>query len=196
MKFKRKNLSRAFSFVEVMVAVFLVSVGLLAALKLLTGGLSATMDSRDQLIASLLAQEGTELVRSVRDNNWANGKPSFNGGTAATTIGNGSWRINYNYTTTTALNDVSANPLRYRLLRSFSFYTHSGTSSTQFFRKIIISGDSNQKKVLSLVVWNGKSAGNPFVDKDSNALTENNLEKCNTENKCAYAEDVLTNWGE
>lgn len=177
LKIRNSKFTNAFSFVEVMVAVFLVSVGLLASLKLLTQGLRETMDSRDQLIASFLAQEGTELVRSVRDNNWASGNSSFSG----INIADGQKIDNLDITLTTSGSSTLT-------LNSNNYYIHSTTGTkTKYARKIDVSGDENQRVILSMVVWNGKSS-NQF-----SGLTKSN---CNADNKCAYAEDVLTNWGE
>lgn len=177
-----KNKSQAFSFIEVMISVFLVSVGLLAALSLLTKGLRETMDSRNQVIASLLAQEGTELVRSIRDSNWANNNPTFQG------IPNGtnSQQIDYKDATLASGN--------FQLKINNGFYQHSAGNNTKFFRKIIITKNSDEKAdITSMVVWNGRTS-NIFKDaKEDQDLDESN---CNTINKCAYAKDTLTSWGE
>lgn len=167
----RKN--KGFSFVEVMVSVFLVSVGLLAALSLLTKGLSETMDSRNQLIASLLAQEGVELVRSVRDTNWANGRDSFIG------IPNGTYAIDYKLTGF----DSSKKQLK---LDSDGFYQGDAGTPTKFFRKIDLSEPiPNQKTVRSIVAW-GIAIATQIPS----------MSDCNTAHKCAYTEDTLTKWGE
>ena len=63
-----------FSIAEVVVAVFVISTGLLAIISLIINSLNYSMLSRDQVIASQLAQEGIELVRNVRDNNIFNGR--------------------------------------------------------------------------------------------------------------------------
>ena len=44
---------------------------LTAIISLYSVGLRELMDERDNVISSLLAQEGIELVRNIRDNEWA-----------------------------------------------------------------------------------------------------------------------------
>jgi prepilin-type N-terminal cleavage/methylation domain-containing protein len=75
-KRSRKN-KKGFSFVEVMTAVFILTVGIIAALSLFSSQLTQLLNSRNQVIAGLLAQENMEIVRNIRDNNWANNKTAF-----------------------------------------------------------------------------------------------------------------------
>ncbi len=66
----RKQLAaRAFTLVETLVAVSLLTIAIVAPMSLTTQSLSAAYYSRDQITASFLAQEALEAVRSVRDDN-------------------------------------------------------------------------------------------------------------------------------
>lgn len=60
---------KGFSIGEVMVAMFILLVGMVDAIFLTVRSMGELYDSRDAIIATLLAQEGVELVRNVRDNN-------------------------------------------------------------------------------------------------------------------------------
>ncbi|MCK9467548.1 MAG: prepilin-type N-terminal cleavage/methylation domain-containing protein [Candidatus Absconditabacterales bacterium] len=59
----------AFTFIEVMIAIVIFSVGILAVLNLLTNNLKSMDRNNLKLQASLLAKEGIELVYNLRDSN-------------------------------------------------------------------------------------------------------------------------------
>jgi len=191
-KYKDKKI-RAFSFVEVMISVFLVSIGLLAALSLLSSGLSELMSSRDQVTASLLAQEGTELVRNMRDANWTRGKSSFY---SFPTYATGCV-IDYKFSPFSNLCPATRSADGAQLRKnSDGFYELSatGTTSTRFFRRIDLSL-TVPRIIDSIVVWNGKTS-DVFSDVTNPTTFALIKSKCNAANKCAYAEDILSNWGE
>lgn len=170
MQNKDKNLP-AFSLIEVLMSAFILGVGLTAVIGLLSTGLHQSIESRSQLVSAFLSQEGVELVRNIRDDNWAKGKPSLTG------IDDGNnCRI-----------DVTDVSLRcdgnYLLRRTGSgYYNHFSGDATKFSRKITVTGDSNQKLVTSYVVW-----GPDFPS---------SVSTCNTESKCAYTQIVLNKWKE
>lgn len=62
--------NKAESLLEVIVSIFVVSVGAAVATSLIVTSLQSNSFSRDNLIALNLAQEGIEAVRLVRDTNW------------------------------------------------------------------------------------------------------------------------------
>lgn len=68
MKIKAKN-KKGFSIGEVLIAMFILLIGIVDAIFLTVRSVGDLKSSRDAVIATLLAQEGTELVRNVRDNN-------------------------------------------------------------------------------------------------------------------------------
>jgi len=72
--------SRGFTLVETLVAIVIITVGLLGAIALIIYAISVASLVKGKLIASQLAQEGVEVVRNMRDNNWLAGK-----------IGDGNW---------------------------------------------------------------------------------------------------------
>lgn len=60
---------RGFSIAEVLVAMFILLVGIIDVIYLTSRGVTETHSATNAVIATMLAQEGTELVRNVRDNN-------------------------------------------------------------------------------------------------------------------------------
>jgi Tfp pilus assembly protein PilV len=171
-----------FSMMEVVLSVFLLSTGLVAAVQLMSRGLATSMDSRDQLIATGLAQEGVELVRNIRDNNWSNGVNSF---TYMPSPDNAACRIDRSYV---YLNNMSCSKTiperRLYLDNTTNLYKHSITdaSATKFYRNIsVASNASGSKTITSMVSWNGAFP----------AITD-----CFTKNRCTYTQITLTTWGE
>jgi len=61
---------KGFTLVETLVAITIVLLAVTGPLQLVKDSLTASYVSRDQLIATSLAEEGVEYVRRVRDNNY------------------------------------------------------------------------------------------------------------------------------
>lgn len=64
---------------EVISSVFIVAVGLVGMIGLIHQSLQAEGVNENRLIASQLAQEGLELTRNIRDDNWLGLQPWYNG---------------------------------------------------------------------------------------------------------------------
>ena len=61
---------KGFTLLEVITAIFILTVGVGGALSLMNQTLSTASIIEQRLIASYLAQEGIEIVRNIRDTNW------------------------------------------------------------------------------------------------------------------------------
>jgi hypothetical protein len=178
----KKKKRKGFSFMESMFSVFLVSVGLVVAVKLLTAGLISSYESRDQFTASLLAQEGAEITRNLRDNNWVDNNPTtgsfkwFPAGSPANCV------VDYTKIGSADIN-CAVGAGGFKIYRNASgFYDHgAGGTATKFSRQIIITDVSGNKDIVSMAIW-----GTTFPA----------LASCNTVNKCAYTEITLGKWGE
>jgi len=171
------NKNSGFSLIEVVFSIFLLSTGLVAAVQLVTSGIVESMDSRDQLIASELAQEGLELVRNIRDNNWANAGGSFD----HITLGNNCFLdMEYAYPANIKCNNSS----KKLYLNGSGFYVHSsvGATTTKFQRKLNITASGNDLKIVSMVSWNGAEP----VSEAS----------CSLVNKCVSENTIITKRGE
>lgn len=68
--FLRKKGVIGFSIVEIMAVVFIVTIGMVGMLTLIYQSIKVQRLNRHTLIAYQLAQEGVELVRKIRDDNW------------------------------------------------------------------------------------------------------------------------------
>lgn len=160
---------RGFSFLEVMLVVFILGTALTVFTQVIASSFSHSAASRDTIIAAGLAQEGVELVRNLRDNNWANDKDAFEDKFPAD--GN-NYRISYD--------NINMNNGSKAFNLKDGFYSHSGGSATKFSRKIAISTSGETRKVTSYVIWG-------ITDFPAT---------CDISNKCVYAEIVLTKWGD
>ncbi len=71
-KIKIKIFSSGFTLIEALVAISILMVAIASPLTLAQKGLSTSELSRDQMIASFLAQDGLEAVKNIRDQNALN----------------------------------------------------------------------------------------------------------------------------
>ena len=65
--------SKAFSLIEMLVVTFVVVVGFMAIMALVRSVISQYYGNKNQMLSVMIAQEGMELVRFVRDQNWMMG---------------------------------------------------------------------------------------------------------------------------
>ncbi|MGB2762764.1 MAG: prepilin-type N-terminal cleavage/methylation domain-containing protein [Minisyncoccales bacterium] len=74
-KFRITNwrLKNGFSLLEVLVAITVITVGLVGVTGLILYNISISRVSPDRIIAVNLAQEGIEVVKNIRDSNWLAG---------------------------------------------------------------------------------------------------------------------------
>jgi prepilin-type N-terminal cleavage/methylation domain-containing protein len=198
MKERMKN-KKGFTIAEVLVASFILSIGVTAVLSLMSGSIKASIDSRNVIIASELAQEEVELIRNIRDNNWAKNSDSF----ASPFPASSTCAIDPSYSYPNTVNCGTGINLKLYSRNSGNFaYTHSSSGNTEtiFSRKASINfldesgnaaspADSEARAIIkSYVIWNGTD--------DWEFLTSGGDAKCTIANKCVEIEDILTKWNE
>lgn len=66
---KNRNNPKGFSLLEVLIATFILVVGILGMIGLISRSITSAIEDRQAIIAAGLAQEGIELVRNIRDTN-------------------------------------------------------------------------------------------------------------------------------
>ncbi len=148
---------RGFSFTEVMISLFVLSIGFLGVIGLATKTLQGSFAQRDAAIASLLAQEGIELVFNIRDTNIQAGNSDVFDG-----VDDGDYRIDYQ--NVTLLNGNNVNQCRlYRKNASpqqnFYSHTNAGGTATKFARKVTIDDtDPDIREVEVMVYWGGTNS--------------------------------------
>ena len=140
-----------FSLIEVMISVFVLSLGLVAVSILMTSNIRSSENAKNQIIASQLAQEGIELVRNLKDNN-----PTFTTDIAS----ENNYRIDYTSNYEAFKNSNDNDDIKKKLyLDSNKFYSHDNSGqATRFFRKIKIDittdGTLKTATATSYVTWN------------------------------------------
>ena len=63
-------MTKGFTLMEAMVAIFVIITGIVGVMTLITHTITSAQISKDRLTAAYLAQEGIEIVRNIRDTNW------------------------------------------------------------------------------------------------------------------------------
>ena len=170
------SLNNGFTLLEVSIAIFILTTGILGSFLLVQGTLSSSATLPSRLVAAHLAQEGVEIVRNIRDTNWVEGASSWDEG-----LDEGDYEIDYNDTDLPSLLSCSPscgfNDLSFLYIDN-GFYQYSGSGEkTNFKRKITISdkedldGDDkpDRLKVSVKVYWEIK--GEPYEA----VVTEENL---------------------
>lgn len=196
----------AFAMVEVIFSLFIIAVGLTGSILLISGSLKNSMGTRDQIIASQLAQEGLEIVRNIRDSNWAATptRETFDNSNFPNNNNNDHFKCRIDYSTTALQNGTNCSNgynenTHLNLYLKDNYYSlDSAGVATRFRRKIgIVYYDSggfstsrNQAesaKISSIVSWSGGD-----VPADLSTLATS----CTIAQKCVYTEDTLTKWAE
>lgn len=140
--------ARGFTLIEVIIALFIITIGAGAAFVLLQRTLAFSSKASFQLRASYLAQEGVELVRNIRDSNFLNIHKGAGGNwdDGLTSCSSGC-EADYNDSALGAYQD------RF-LKQGSSFYTYDSGVDTAFKRKItVISVSPNRIDVTVEVSW-------------------------------------------
>ncbi|MDP2641470.1 MAG: prepilin-type N-terminal cleavage/methylation domain-containing protein [Candidatus Yanofskybacteria bacterium] len=144
---------RGFSIIEVLVALFVLTMGAGAAFVLATGVSSSGSFVKSQLTASYLAQEGIEIVRNIRDSNflkmraqggsWDEGLEGCEGGCGA------------DYQDAQLSPALAAAYLAFDAEEGFYLYGDSPASSG-FRRVITVTQDEGVMRISVAVFWEEK----------------------------------------
>lgn len=143
---------RGFTLLEIIIAIFVLTIGIIGVFSVLPQMLSYTAFSSSQLIAAYLSQEGIEIVRNIRDTNWLTPGNSWNTG-----LDQGDYEADYNDPDLTSCSspcDYNHN-LRFVKLDG-GFYNYDTGGDTKFKRKITITPEADYLKVSVLVEWQEK----------------------------------------
>jgi hypothetical protein len=203
---KNKRVRKGFSFGEVLISAFVLTVGLTATSALVSSSLGYSYDNRDAVVATQLAQEGVELVRNIRDENFAIQKDCIEDGAEPCPGGDGFDGF-----------DESQKNCRFDIDGSFQCYASQGGPSSQryylttpvnpvygdrfehtgtpdrFVRYTYVEyNDANKTaKVVAYVFWDWSNSNSMPSFVPSNGNTSN----CTLANKCVFSEVFLTKWG-
>lgn len=161
---------KGFTLIESVVAILVLAIGIAAVVLLIARSTRDANDARDQIIASMLAQEGIELVRNLKDSGTLNS--SYD---ESSECSSGCDNLIVDYSSGIVLQ----NGVKRLRINDNGFFEHGGGSNqTKFAREIIltITGDEDDDpstrviNVSSTVWWDP-----PYAHPDLN---------CTVGNKC------------
>lgn len=136
---KNKN---GFTIIEAIISIFILTVGIIACAILADQVFRSSEVAKDRLIAVNLAQEGVEIIRNIRDNNWL-ASNSWN-----TNIPEGEREVSYASVGTDSYSGA------YLKIDSDGFYNYSSGTNTTFQRKVTVFYTSEyETKVEVTVYW-------------------------------------------
>lgn len=167
-----------FSIIEVMVGIFIFTVGLVWVYALILSSMQLNDYSKNSIIASNLARESIEMVRNIRDSNFKNLEKwdSIPGSNGASLFQTGVY-----FTLENDINELDHQDFELKWISNFvegknmvpemenyrlcltpeSLYTYhcdANTTKTPFYRYIVFQDlpdfSANAKKVTTKVIWN------------------------------------------
>ena len=132
--FKKETTISGFILVEVIVSIFILMLAVPAALTIASKSVFLASYSKDQIIATYLAQEGIEIVRNRRDQNM------LQGGLWLLGIGSGKYRVDYGVGVSDPLVESCSSAVCSLLYKNTANGTYSHTSgageATHFSRYV------------------------------------------------------------
>ncbi len=123
MKLNLRKKKLGFSIIEIMAVVFIITIGMVGMMNLIGQSIRVQRLNEHTLIAYQLAQEGIELVRVIRDNNWLNEESED----FLDALNPGSYCIDY---INVELGDDIEYPCRL-YLNNNDFYVHDSSDNTE-----------------------------------------------------------------
>ncbi|MFH1175578.1 MAG: hypothetical protein V1698_02555 [bacterium] len=127
MKFLNKK-QKSFSLIGVMFAAQIMAVAILAFVSATTRMIINSRLDKNKIIATGLAQEGIEILRNIRDNNFAAGAIDWKNGL---NCGGGGCQVEYDNTSLVAF--LAPNTVKYD---DTNFYSTHSTGDTKFSRTV------------------------------------------------------------
>lgn len=151
---------KGFTLTETLVAIAIISIGLIAPITVAFVSIQATDRTVDRAIAYYLAQEGAEYVRYVRDTNnlerdpWLQGLGRCTSGSSVCDISNVLSDVTNDSDMLNCPGTACSNPVEF----NGSYYNGTGGSDTKFIRSIDINLiGSNEAEVVVTVDWVGRT---------------------------------------
>ncbi len=152
-----------FTLLEVMMATLIVGIGMVGVLSLIVQNVQVQYINKNILIASQLAQEGLELARNVRDENWL-----IDGNNWDDNISDGSvdytFTIDYLRNIDDSVNSIDADGAKL-YIDSNDFYTHAspGNTETIFYRLITVNNQTSYLETECAVRWEERDQAHDYV---------------------------------
>ncbi len=171
---KNSATNKGFTIIETLVAITILMISIAGPLTIAEKGLSAAVNTRDQVTASYLGQDLMEYIKNVRDADLLNGNVPFYrlaGCVGATVYCNIDTPVDTPTTPTTKACVTATDCVMYIDSNGFYRYANSGSDTkTQFSRYAniqAIDAPTNSKYLLTVFVsWKTGTVANQIVLKD------------------------------
>jgi len=165
----KKNINNSgFSIIEIIAVLAIIAIGFIGVMSLAVLNNRVEYTNKNTLIAAHLAQEGLELVRNLRDDNFLNPGVNWYSGFAlkdaysTSTIYYAYSNLKIATTSVTGIND----PLAILKIDASGFYVHSGTGTSTIFSRIVVTKNNDSTasstNVMCLVGWNDHGKKNSY----------------------------------
>ena len=139
--------NKGFTLVETLVALAVISTALMGVSSLIIANIFNARTVQHNLVAGNLAQEGLEVVRAIRDNDW------LAGNTFGDALSDGLYRVQWN---DLSLRPIDINP-ELRLDKTVGVYSYDSGDPTVYKRTIVIEQISSVEiKILAIVEWENR----------------------------------------
>jgi type II secretory pathway pseudopilin PulG len=150
--------SAGFTLIEALVALTLLTVGLIPAFLQASNAVALSASIRNTLIAAHVAQEGIEITRSIRDSNWFAGRP-FSAGLDSCDSG---CRVQWDVQEVLPISGRGQQPLRQA--KEAGLLQYDSGDETLFSRTMVITPvGAGELQVSSQVNWRERSGNKSFV---------------------------------
>jgi len=167
---------KGFTLIEVILAISVLTIAVGGSFALIQQTLISAVLNQSELVASYLTQEGIEIVRNIRDNNWLEQRtvPGTSWDDGLTVCQNpncceGDYKTDIppNLSSLVSFSNCDYNNLRYLNIDENGFYGYSGTTPTKFKRKInVTKTDANTLEVSVDVQWQERGRAHSIKAQD------------------------------
>ena len=159
------NSNKGFTLIELVIAIFILVVAIIGVYNAFSTIVIMTTDSSSRFTAAYLAQDGMEIIRNIRDNNWVKNTTTKTDWKTGLTGCEAGCEADYKTGTSqeiTPLRGYLGGGNYLKINNDDGFYSYDepteGYTTTKFKRKITITpnADPDVLNVSVLVTWNEK----------------------------------------
>ncbi len=148
----------AFSLIELLVSMAIIGIGLLGISSLAAQNIRVQYFNRNSLISAQLAQEGLELARNLRDNDWKSASP-ITSSSSLEGLYNDLFTIDYS-------GHINSYPFPQSVpllnIDSDGFYSYNPGTSTPFKRYITSQCQNNYCLLSCVVTWQAEGQSGSY----------------------------------
>ncbi|MFA4833270.1 MAG: prepilin-type N-terminal cleavage/methylation domain-containing protein [Patescibacteria group bacterium] len=148
-----------FSILEIVVAFSIITIGLVGVLSLTAQNVQVEYTNKNNLVASQLAQEGLELIRNIRDNNWLVGNSWDNSITPGTYI------VDYSGNISSVAGIGEARLQQRNDIGEEDYYWHEASDPDSLFSRLITITQTSPEllNVSCLIQWEDRGQTFQYV---------------------------------